>query len=348
MELSTDTAKYDAVRRKDPAADGRFFYAVLTTGVYCRPTCAARLARAENVTFHATPEDAERAGYRPCKRCKPREGSLADRRARAVLAARSLIDASDAPPTLAALAARAGLSAFYLHRLFKEQLGMTPREYAAARRLLRVGGDLSGGATVTAAMHDAGYGSNGRFYEGSGALGMKPSELRRGGEGIAMRAVVKRCSLGHVLVAATTRGVCAIAFGDAPRELLRELGERFPRATVLPADAGVEALAARVVEMVDAKGAARDVPLDLVGTAFQQKVWRALREVPAGETVTYAELARRIGAPRAARAVGSACGKNPVAVAVPCHRAVRDDGGLGGYRWGVARKRALLERERAG
>jgi AraC family transcriptional regulator of adaptative response/methylated-DNA-[protein]-cysteine methyltransferase len=344
---TADASRYDAVRRRDHAADGTFVYAVLTTGVYCRPSCASRLAKPENVTFHATPDDAERAGYRPCKRCQPRGESVRERQARAVAAARRLLDRADEAPRLDALAEGVGLSAFHLHRLFKAQTGMTPREYAAARRLARVTDDLAEGATVTAALHDAGYASNGRFYEASGALGMKPSDMRRGGLGVSMRAAVRACSLGRVLVAATERGVCAVLFGESEKAVRGDLRERFPRAEIHAEDAAVAALAERVVAMIESPGAPRALPLDLMGTAFQQRVWRALRDVSPGETVTYAELARRIGAPGAARAVGAACGKNPVAVAVPCHRAVAKGGALGGYRWGLARKRALLDRERA-
>jgi AraC family transcriptional regulator of adaptative response/methylated-DNA-[protein]-cysteine methyltransferase len=259
---------------------------------------------------------------------------------------RAHIEGAEEALPLEALAAEAGLSPFYLHRLFKKVTGLTPRGYAAAHRLTRVGDELRDGVSVTEAIHGAGYSSSSRFYEAeSRTLGMLPSELRRGGEGVEMRAVVRRCSLGMVLVAATARGLCAVAFGDHRGALRGALSERFPRARVLPADDALRALADRVVDIVDAGRVATDLPLDLVGTAFQQRVWRALREVPAGQTTTYAAIAARIGSPAAVRAVGTACGQNPVAVVVPCHRAVRGDGQLGGYRWGVERKRALLERE---
>jgi AraC family transcriptional regulator, regulatory protein of adaptative response / methylated-DNA-[protein]-cysteine methyltransferase len=345
-DFSTERARHEAVRRRDARAEGHFYYSVLTTGVYCRPTCPARLAKPENVAFHRTPAEAERAGYRPCKRCRPREVPQEMRHAQIIEAARRLIDTSKPVPKLDTLAKSAGLSAYYFHRLFKKQLGMTPREYAAAQRLMRVTEGLREGATVTAAIYGAGYASSGRFYDGAGALGMTPSALRRGAEGVEVRAIVRECSLGHVLVAATARGVCAIAFGDGPAELQEVLRQRFPSARLQAPDPELDALASQIVDMIETPGTANRVPLDLIGTAFQQRVWRALRDIPLGTTATYAQIARRIGAPGAARAVGHACGKNPVAVAVPCHRVVREDGGLGGYRWGLGRKRALLERER--
>lgn len=351
MFTDVDAERYEAIRRRDPRADGQFFYSVVTTGVYCRPSCAARLARPENVGFHRTPDDAERAGYRPCKRCRPRDASQEERHAMLVERACRWIEASDGVPTLESLAAAMDLSPHYLHRLFKARTGMTPRAYFAAHRLKRVDRGLREGPNVTAAFHDAGYGSSSRFYEeASGALGMAPSTLRKGGEGITIRAVVTRCSLGRVLVAVTERGVCAAAFGESEASLVEELHRRFPKATIervnLSNDDDIAALVREVVAMVEAPEAKSNVPIDLIGTAFQQKVWRALREIPAGATISYSELARRIGAPKAVRAVGTACGNNPVAVVVPCHRVVREDGELGGYRWGLSRKKMLLARER--
>lgn len=349
MDLSTDELRYEAIRRRDPRADDRFFYSVVTTGVYCRPSCPARLARPENVGYHLTPDEAERAGYRPCKRCRPREPSLREAHAKLVDEACRTLACSDAPPpSLGDLAGRAGLSPFYFHRLFKQRVGMTPRAYAAACRLRSAERSLRAGGSVTEAIHDAGYGSSSRFYEGATrSLGMTPSQLRRGGTGVSMRVVVRACSLGQVLVAATERGVSAIAFGDDPDALRAELRERFPRARIDEDDEGaLEPLLLRVLAMIERPELASELPLDLIGTAFQQKVWRALRAIPAGTTITYGELARRVDAPRAVRAVGTACGRNPVAVAVPCHRVVRDDGSLAGYRWGLARKRTLIDRER--
>jgi AraC family transcriptional regulator of adaptative response/methylated-DNA-[protein]-cysteine methyltransferase len=343
----TDDDRYQAVRQRDPRAEGAFFYAVVTTGVYCRPTCAARLALRANVQFHDTPAAAERAGFRPCKRCHPRALSPAQRQAQLVEQARALLESAEEPVSLAALAAGAGLSPHHFHRLFKKHVGLTPHEYAAACRLRRFGAAVSEGASVTAAIHEAGYSSSSRFYEAtSGALGMAPAALRRGAEGLQIRAAIRPCSLGKMLVAATARGVCMVAFDDDPAALQADLRRRFPRAVIAGSDAGLERLADAVLTLVDGSGVAADLPLDLMGTAFQQRVWKALREIPSGTTTTYAELARRIGAPRAVRAVGTACGANPVSVAVPCHRVLRGDGALGGYRWGLERKKTLLARER--
>lgn len=350
LAFESEPARYEAVRERDARADGRFYYAVVTTGVYCRPSCAARPARRENVRFYATPRDAERAGYRACKRCRPNDASPNRARDQALLRVREQLDTAQAPISLADLARSVELSPYHLHRLFKKHVGMTPREYAAAVRLQRVRAELAGGADVTRAIHEAGYTSSSRFYEAeSGALGVSPRGLRAGADGVQVRRVVRTCSLGRTLIAATDRGVCAISFGDDDGALEADLRARFPRADIRPADAALEALADRVVAMVDDAGArvyAPDLPLDLIGTAFQQRVWRALRQIPRGETRSYGEIAQEVGAPNAHRAVGTACGKNPVAVVVPCHRAVREDGSLGGYRWGLDRKRALLERER--
>jgi AraC family transcriptional regulator, regulatory protein of adaptative response / methylated-DNA-[protein]-cysteine methyltransferase len=344
--FESERARYEAVRRRDARADGQFFYGVITTGVYCRPSCAARLALRENVRFHATTEDAERAGFRPCKRCRPSEAPNAERE-RVLAAVRERLDTAGAPISLAELADGVNLSPYHLHRLFRKHVGMTPREYAAAVRLQRVGDELREGASVTRAIYEAGYSSSSRFYEeGSGALGIAPRQLRGGGDGVTLRSLLRSCSLGQVLIAATSRGICLIAFGDDADQLGTELRARFPRADLQAADGELEQLADRVVAMIDQSELAADLPLDLIGTAFQQRVWRALRDIPRGETRSYSQIAKQIGAPGAARAVGSACGKNPVAVVVPCHRVLRDDGAIGGYRWGLPRKRALLERER--
>lgn len=352
---SADALRYEAIRRRDDGSDGVFWYAVLTTGVYCRPSCAARLPRPENVSFHETRESAEAAGYRPCKRCKPRDLPAPERRAAMMREVRAQIEAAEGHVSLEALAQRAGVSPGYLQRTFKAVVGMSPREYGAAHRLQRVQTALSRGSEVTTAIHDAGYGSSSRFYEQeSKSLGMLPAALRKGGEGARVDFVVRDTSLGRMLLAATARGVCSVSFGSAAeeRDLEKSLRARFPRAIVGPAPEGsielrrLDALAALVAELVDGTPASRDIPLDLLGTAFQQRVWRALREVPAGTTATYTQIAQRVGAPAAVRAVGSACGKNPVAVVVPCHRILREDGGLGGYAWGLGRKQTLLARER--
>lgn len=334
---------------RDAAADGTFYYSVSTTGVYCRPSCASRTARPENVAFHATRADAERAGFRPCKRCRPDQAATSQHAAMIADLCR-FIESTDHTPTLDQLSDRSGISAYHLHRLFKAATGVTPRQYAAAHQAKRVRAELRGGlngsATVTEAIYSAGFNSNGRFYERSNdLLGMTPTAYRSGGANTEIRFAVGECSLGSILVAASERGVCAILIGDDPNELVRDLQDRFPRAHLIGGDAQFEKLVAKVVGFVETPALGLDLPLDVRGTAFQQRVWSALREIPAGKTVSYATIAKRVGAPTSFRAVGGAIAANPIAVAIPCHRVIRNDGALSGYRWGVERKRALLERE---
>lgn len=344
----SDDDRWAAVLRRDESADGTFYYSVRTTGVYCRPSCGARLARRENVRFHATPADAERAGFRPCKRCRPTEAALSAQHAAAVAKACRTIETADEMPTLAMLAEEAGLSRFHFHRLFKSVTGVTPKAYAEGHRARRVREALSRSGTVTEAIYDAGFNSNGRFYaRSSEVLGMTPTTFRSGGSGTSIRFAVGECSLGSILVAASDKGVCAIMLGDEPDELVREVEDRFPKAKLIAGDAEFEQWVAKVVGCVEAPALGLDLPLDVRGTAFQRRVWQALREIPAGSTASYSEIAARIGSPRAVRAVARACASNAIAVAIPCHRVVRNDGALSGYRWGVARKRALLDRETA-
>jgi AraC family transcriptional regulator, regulatory protein of adaptative response / methylated-DNA-[protein]-cysteine methyltransferase len=343
-----DDERWAAVTRRDPAADGIFFYSVRSTGVYCRPSCAARLPRRENVRFHLTAEEARAAGFRPCKRCHPDEPTLAVRRASDVEKACRLIETADDLPSLDALAAAAGMSRFHFHRVFKSITGLTPKGYADAHRARRVRRELRRSGTVTEAIYGAGFNSNGRFYETSSSLlGMTPTDFRAGGHGTSIRFAVGECSLGSILVGATEKGVCAILLGDDPEALMRDLQDRFPRARLSGGDAEFERWVAQVVGLVETPRLGLDLPLDVRGTAFQQRVWRALSEIPAGSTASYADIARKIGAPDAVRAVAQACAANPLAVAIPCHRVVRSDGALSGYRWGIERKQALLERETA-
>ena len=338
--------RWSAVVTRDPQADGKFFYSVRTTGVYCRPSCGARSARPENIEFHATAADAERAGFRPCKRCKPNQLPLAEQHAETIEALCRLIENAEHAPTLEQLANHAGLSAFHLHRVFKAITGVTPKQYAAAHRAKRVKSELDRSNTVTDAIYGAGYNSNGRFYEQSNdVLGMTPTTYRAGGANTEIRFAIGECSLGSILVAASERGVCSILIGDDPDALARDLQDRFPRAHLIGGDTEFEQMVAKVVGFVEAPALGLDLPLDVRGTAFQQRVWQALREIPAGRTVSYSQVAHRIGAPKAVRAVGAAIGANPLAVAIPCHRVIRNDGSLCGYRWGVERKRALIERE---
>ncbi|MEP6997711.1 MAG: bifunctional DNA-binding transcriptional regulator/O6-methylguanine-DNA methyltransferase Ada [Betaproteobacteria bacterium] len=338
--------RWASVVARNPAAEGEFLYSVSTTGVYCRPSCAARRARPEHVAFHATAADAERAGFRPCRRCRPDRPPLLEQHAATVASLCRFIESAEQAPSLETLAAQAGLSVYHLHRTFKAATGLTPKAYAAAHRARRVRAELDRSDTVTEAIYSAGYNSNGRFYAHSNdVLGMTPSNYRAGGANTDIRFAVGQCSLGAILVAASDRGVCAILIGDDPDLLARDLQDRFPHAGLIGGDAGFEQLIAKVVGFVEAPALGLDLPLDVRGTAFQQRVWQALREIPAGATVSYADLAKRIGAPKSVRAVAQACGANALAVAIPCHRVVRNDGALAGYRWGVERKRALLARE---
>jgi AraC family transcriptional regulator of adaptative response/methylated-DNA-[protein]-cysteine methyltransferase len=331
---------------RDPQADGTFYYSVETTGVYCRPSCAARLARPEHVRFHATCRDAEQAGFRPCKRCKPGQASPLEQQAAKIAAACRFIEQSEEAPSLAQLAQQAGLSPAYFHRVFKASTGLTPKAYAVAHRAKRVRSTLGKSSTVTEAIYDAGYHSNGRFYATvNEVLGMTPSNYRAGGARTAIRFAVGECSLGSILVARSERGICAILLGDDPDALTRDLQDQFPQATLIGGDAAFEQLVSQVVGFVEAPAVGLDLPLDVRGTAFQQRVWQALRKIPAGATASYTDIARQIGAPHAVRAVAQACGANTLAVAIPCHRVVRRDGALAGYRWGVERKRTLLARE---
>jgi AraC family transcriptional regulator, regulatory protein of adaptative response / methylated-DNA-[protein]-cysteine methyltransferase len=343
---TTADPRWAAVEARDPAADGRFFYAVKTTGVYCRPSCPSRPARPENISFFDSAAAAEQAGFRPCQRCRPDQPPLAEQHAALVAGLCRFIENADTPPSLAELARQAGLSRYHLHRIFKAVTGLTPRDYAVAQRAKRLRAGLARGAGVTDAILDAGYNSPGRFYEQAHLLlGMTPNRYRAGGTATEIRFAVGQCSLGAILVAASPRGICAISLGDDPEALVREVQDRFPQATLIGADPAFEDWIARVVGFVEAPKLGLDLPLDLRGTVFQQRVWQALQQIPTGETVSYTELARRIGAPAAFRAVASACAANVLAVAIPCHRVVRQDGSLSGYRWGVARKKALIERE---
>lgn len=340
--------RWAAVLARDAGADGRFVYSVASTGVYCRPSCGARTPRPENVSFHASRAEAEAAGFRPCKRCRPDLPPLTERQADMVAALCRQIDDADTLPSLDLLAASAGLSRFHLLRVFRAHTGLTPRAWAAARRAERLRERLADGASVTEAIVDAGYGSTSRVYEKSARpLGMTPRRYRAGGADTDIRFAIAQCALGALLVAASPQGVCAIALGDDADALTRDLQDRFPQARLSGDDADFARVVAQVVGFVEAPRIGLALPLDLRGTAFQQRVWAALRAIPPGQTLSYTELAQRIGAPAAVRAVASACAANTLAVAVPCHRVVRTDGSLSGYRWGVARKRALLDRERS-
>ena len=338
--------RWVSVVNRDSKADGTFYYSVKTTGVYCRPSCGARLARPEHVQFHTTCEDAEKAGFRPCKRCQPNQPALAEQHAAVVAEACRLIEESDESPDLETLANHAGMSRYHFHRVFKAVTGLTPHDYVVAMRTQRVREQLVTSESVTEALYGAGYNSNGRFYEATNeVLGMTPSHFRAGGARTDIRFAIGECSLGSILIARSERGVCAILLGDDPGLLVQDLQDTFPCANLIGGDDEFEQLVAKIVGFVEAPAIGLDLPLDIQGTAFQHRVWQALRQIPAGETASYSEIARRIGSPKAVRAVAQACAVNNLAVAIPCHRVVRHDGALSGYRWGVERKRVLLERE---
>jgi AraC family transcriptional regulator of adaptative response/methylated-DNA-[protein]-cysteine methyltransferase len=341
-----DDALWDVFAARDPGADGRFFVAVKTTGIYCRPSCPAKRPHRRNVGFYDTAEQAEKAGFRPCKRCKPNQPSLFQQHAAKVAEACRLIETADEEPKLDALARMVGLSPYHFHRIFKASLGVTPKAYAAAHRNKRVREELSRSATVTEAIYGAGFNSNGRFYATSSeVLGMTPSEFRSGGSNAEIRYAIGESSLGLVLIAASEKGVCAIFFGDEPRSLARDLARQFPRARLIGNDPDFQRLASKVIGFVEDPRTGFDLPLDIRGTAFQHRVWDALRRIPVGSTTSYAEIARRIGAPKATRAVARACATNRIAVAIPCHRVIGSDGSLTGYAGGIERKRALLAKE---
>jgi AraC family transcriptional regulator, regulatory protein of adaptative response / methylated-DNA-[protein]-cysteine methyltransferase len=338
--------RWAAVADRDAEADGRFFYSVRTTGVYCRPSCPSRRARPENIAFYATAADAERAGFRACRRCKPDQLSMAAANSAKVAELCRYIETADQAPTLEQLARRSGISPFHLHRLFKAVTGLTPKAYASAHRAKRLQQELRRGGTITNAIYDAGYGSSGRFYEEAGQLlGMTPTRYRSGGADTEILFAVGQCSLGSILVARSARGLCSIMMGDDPEALTRELHDRFPRARLVGGDAQFEQWVAQVIGLVEHPRLGLDLPLDVQGTAFQRRVWQALRKIPVGRTVSYSDIARRIGAPKSVRAVAQAIAANKLAVAIPCHRVVHRDGTLSGYRWGVERKQALLDRE---
>jgi AraC family transcriptional regulator of adaptative response/methylated-DNA-[protein]-cysteine methyltransferase len=343
---TTEDPRWARIVARDRSADGEFWYSVATSGVYCRPSCPSRGANPKNVQIHDTLDAAKATGFRPCKRCRPDGPSIEAENAAIVAQACRRIEESEDEPSLADLAAAAGRSTGYFHRIFKAATGLTPKAYASAHRAARVREGLAAGDSVTGAMYGAGFNSSGRFYEKStDLLGMTPSRYRAGGTDEEIRFAIGDTSLGAILVASSAKGVAAILLGADPQALVRELQDRFPKARLIGADPDYEALVAHVVGLVENPALGLDLPLDVRGTAFQQRVWQALQQIPVGQTASYAEIARRIGEPKAVRAVAGACAANHLAVAIPCHRVVRTDGALSGYAWGVERKRALLERE---
>ena len=336
---------WQQVMARDARQDGRFVFAVRTTGVYCRPSCPSRRPRRDSVEFFPDPREAERAGYRACLRCKPTEISA---QAQYVLRARQLLDNAEGVMTLAGLSKRVGLSPFHLQRLFKRATGLSPREYQSARRMEHVKAGLRRGEDVTTALYDAGFSSPSRLYEKSDQqLGMTPGTYRRGGVGATITFAIAPTPLGRMLVAATERGLCAVHFAESATELERDLRNEFHAATLHRDDAAMRRYVEPLLASLGGEKTTIDLPLDVRATAFQQKVWETLQRIPRGETRSYTEIAREIGDPKAVRAVARACASNPVALAVPCHRVVRSDGDLAGYRWGIDRKKKLLEGERS-
>jgi AraC family transcriptional regulator of adaptative response/methylated-DNA-[protein]-cysteine methyltransferase len=343
-----EAGRWRAVLERDRRGDGRFVFAVRSTGIYCRPSCPARRPRRSQVAFFDRPDAAEQAGFRACRRCRPREAGAADPQAALVRRVCRLIDeGGEEGWRLPALAEAAGVSPRRLMRTFKQALGVSPRQYAEARRLAAFKRRLKKGDSVTTALYDVGFGSSSRLYEDvQGRLGMTPSTYRRGGRGLSLRYTIAASPLGRLLVAATDRGVAAVSLGDSDVRLQEALRTEYPAAEVSRDDAALETWVAAVLGQLAGTASREDLPLDVQATAFQHRVWQELRAIPRGQTRSYSEIARRLGRPRAARAVARACASNPVALVVPCHRVVEAGGGLGGYRWGVERKRALLAQER--
>lgn len=346
-DFNTDEQRWAAIQTRNRMADGHFVYAVRTTGVYCRPSSSARIPNRENVEFFDSVDDAKSAGYRASRRAVSDQTTAATRRAEIVTQACRMIEASEVPPSLQTLSSKVRMSPFHFHRMFKAETGLTPKGYSSAIRARKLRTDLGSSPTsVTDAMYRAGFNSTSRFYETSDQLlGMRARDYRARGAGAVIRFAVGTCSLGDILVAQSQRGLCAIMLGDDPEKLIRELQDQFSRARIVGGDKDFEGLVAQVVGLIESPSLGLNLPLDVCGTAFQERVWTALREIPPGTTASYTEIAERIGAPKAVRAVAQACGANCLAVAIPCHRVVRRNGDPAGYRWGIERKCALLQRE---
>lgn len=339
---------WEAVLEREQDFSPPFLYAVKTTGIYCRLSCPSRRPKRQNVAFYATGDQAEADGFRACLRCKPNQQSPQEKTASIIAQACRVIETADKEPSLDDLAQQFEMSVFHFQRTFKSVMGVTPKAYGRAHRMNQFR-DIMGSSdgSITTAIYDAGYTSSSRFYEkATQALGMTPTLVRKGGKGVKILFAIGECSLGSVLVASSAKGVCAMLLGDTPEIVLEDLQGRFPRAELVGNDPNYEELIAHVIQFVDDPRYNFNLPMDIQGTAFQQRVWKALRNIPVGTTASYVEIAKKIGAPKSFRAVAQACGANNIAVAIPCHRVVRSDGGLSGYRWGVERKSAILDIER--
>jgi AraC family transcriptional regulator of adaptative response/methylated-DNA-[protein]-cysteine methyltransferase len=347
--VGIEEARWEAVLSKDTRFDGAFVFAVRSTGIYCRPSCPSRRPRREQVTFFPLPEAAERAGFRSCLRCRPKEAAAPPALEAVRRVCRHIDEHRDESLTLQALAARVGLSPSHLQRVFKRIVGVSPHEYREALRVGEFKARVKKGESVTSAMYEAGYGSSSRLYENSNdRLGMTPAAYRRGGRGIKISYTITSCSLGRLLVAATEKGLCAVRLGDSDKELEAALRAEYSEAEVKRDDKSLGKWVGALVDHLRGKHPRLDLPLDVQATAFQWTVWQKLKEIPYGKTSSYSEVAQAIGRPSAVRAVARACATNPVALVIPCHRVVREDESLGGYRWGIERKQALLDRERDG
>lgn len=344
---------WQAFLRRDGARDGDFVVAVTSTGIYCKPSCPSRRPKRENVKFYDLPEAAEQAGFRPCKRCKPQDVAANDPQVALVRDACHYIDAAldedcQGPPALADIARHVGRSPHHFQRIFKRYMGISPRDYADARRLDRLKTGLRKGDGVADALYGAGYGSSSRVYERApGQLGMTPATYAKGGKGAVIGYTAVDCALGRLMVAATETGICMVCLGDDDATLQHELESAFPAATLVRDEIVLDQWVKALIAVIDGSEPHPDLPLDIRGTAFQWRVWQELMAIPAGETRTYKDIAERIGNPKAVRAVGRACATNPTALTIPCHRAIRQDGSLSGYRWGLKRKQVLLETEKA-
>lgn len=345
-DFTSDSHRWQALVERDAQAVGTFVYGVTTTGIYCRPTCPSRQPNRENVRYFENWQMAEHHGFRPCRRCNPRDRTANDASVERVIRACAMIEEADHAPSLNELAAAAGLSPYHFHRIFRKAVGVTPKQYAMEFRLQRMRRNLEKSGTVTESVYKSGYESNSRFYEkATKTLGMKPSTYRKGGKGMTIRYGIVQSYLGWMLVAATEHGICRIDFDDTPGELHTRLRTAFPAADFLENDQEFRTTINQTLAFLEEPGQGLPLPLDIQGTAFQRRVWAALQNVPAGSTVSYTELAQRIGNPKAVRAVARACAANHLAVAIPCHRVVRKDGDPGGYRWGLDRKKTLIQRE---
>jgi AraC family transcriptional regulator of adaptative response/methylated-DNA-[protein]-cysteine methyltransferase len=344
--FTTESSHWQAVNQRNPDSDGMFVYGVVTTGIYCRPVCPSRMPKRENVRFFDTHQMAEEAGFRPCKRCTPQNKTAPNTALDAVTKACKIIDTSEKAPTLNQLAVEVGLSPYYFHRLFKRTIGITPKQYAMEKRKERMRTNLHQDPSVTDAIYNAGYESGSRFYEkASTSLGMKPSEFQKGGEGLSIRYSLVQSYLGWVLVAVTDRGVCQIDIDDSPEILKMRLGNNFPNARLQVEESKLSKMIEQTLAFLEVPKQNFTVPLDIQGTAFQQRVWNALQDIQPGTTASYGDIAKKIGNPKGARAVAQACASNNIAVVIPCHRVVRKNGDLGGYRWGIERKQKILKHE---